>query len=103
MHQTSAGIVWKHDQAGITACRLHPDPQREPPDLWPCVEAITCPTLVVRGAKSDYLSAETYAQMMLRNPQFTGVEIAGAGHYIHDDQPQAFIDAVRGFLQARVG
>ena len=103
MQQTSDGIVWKHDQAGITACRLNPDPQREPPDLWPCVEAITCPTLVVRGAKSDYLSAETYANMMQRNPHFTGVEIAGAGHYIHDDQPQAFIDAVRGFLHARVG
>lgn len=97
------GITWKHDQAGIAACRLQPDPLREAPDLWPCVEAVRWPTLLVRGATSDYLSAATYAQMLASNPQLTGVEVPGAGHYVHDDQPQAFVAAVRDFLGARIG
>lgn len=96
-------ITWKHDQAGIAACRLQPDPQREPPDLWPCVEAIRWPTLVVRGANSDYLSAATYSEMLARNARVSGVEVPGAGHYVHDDQPRAFQDAVRAFLDARIG
>ena len=100
--ETAAGITWKHDQAGITACRLQPDPLREPPDLWPCVEAIACPTLVLRGEASDYLSRTTYTEMLQRNKLLQGVEIDGAGHYVHDDQPTQFIGAVNTYLNARI-
>jgi pimeloyl-ACP methyl ester carboxylesterase len=51
-----------------------------PPDLWPLWDAIRCPTLVLRGAQSDLLSAATAAQMHARGPQPDVVEFAGIGH-----------------------
>ncbi|MES2159968.1 MAG: alpha/beta hydrolase [Pseudomonadota bacterium] len=65
--------------------------------LWSAYDAIRCPTLLVRGAESDLLSAETAALMTRRGPKATLVEIAGVGHaptFIHDDQ----IAIVKQFL-----
>jgi esterase len=89
-------FTWRHDQAGIARARLDPDPTRIP-DLWPSVAAIACPTLLVRGRDSDFLRADTAAEMVRRNSLIRLHEIAGAGHYVHDDQPAAFLDAVRTF------
>jgi pimeloyl-ACP methyl ester carboxylesterase len=49
-------------------------------DLWPVWDAIACPVLVLRGARSDLLLAETAAEMTRRGPQAEVVEIAEAGH-----------------------
>ncbi|QKH39027.1 alpha/beta fold hydrolase [Achromobacter pestifer] len=94
----AGGWTWRHDHAGIAATRLDPDPARVV-DLWPQVQALGCPTLVVRGGRSDYLQAETARGMAARNPNVEWVEIEGAGHYIHDDRPAAFEQAVGGFLR----
>lgn len=51
-----------------------------PPDLWPVWEAITCPTLVLRGAQSDLLSAETAARMATLGPRPRVLAFAGVGH-----------------------
>ncbi len=96
LREADGGVTWVHDQAGITQCRL--EPTQADPDLWPCVHALPCPTLLVRGAKSDYLSHDTFEAMLAANPRITGVEIEGAAHYVHDDAPQAFNEAVRSFL-----
>lgn len=87
--------------------RLHYDPkiaypsQMNPPkadmDLWSYYEAVTCPTLVLRGEYSDLLSRDTCEQMSRRGPKARTVEIAGVGHaptLLHADQ----IEIVRGFL-----
>jgi pimeloyl-ACP methyl ester carboxylesterase len=96
LREDGQGVTWVHDQAGITHCRLHPSQPEI--DLWPCVHALRCRTLLVRGANSDYLSRETFMQMQAANAHIEGIEIAGAGHYLHDDQPEAFIQAVQAFL-----
>jgi len=49
-------------------------------DLWPIYERIACPVLLVRGADSDLLTAETAAAMAVRGPRARLVEIAGVGH-----------------------
>lgn len=49
-------------------------------DLWPVWDVITCPVLVLHGARSDLLLAETAAEMSRRGPQAKVVEIAEAGH-----------------------
>lgn len=49
-------------------------------ELWPAYDAIRCPTLILRGAKSDLLTAETAQQMSERGPKARVVEIAGVGH-----------------------
>jgi pimeloyl-ACP methyl ester carboxylesterase len=57
--------------------------------LWAAYDAIACPTLLVRGAESDLLSAATAAAMCARGPRPRLVEIAGVGHaptFITDDQ-----------------
>lgn len=71
------------------------------PDLviWERWDAVTCPTLVLRGAISDILLAETAAEMQRRGPQTSIIEIPGVGHtpsLMTDEQ----IGAVAHFLTA---
>ncbi|MFJ9631800.1 alpha/beta fold hydrolase [Streptomyces sp. NPDC101175] len=89
--------LWKFDLSGIARARLDTDPARQV-DLWPSVEALRCPTLVVRGGASDFLPAATAAEMTVRNPLVRAVEIPGAGHYVHDDAPDAFHQQLEQFL-----
>jgi pimeloyl-ACP methyl ester carboxylesterase len=49
-------------------------------NLWPLWDAITCPTLVLRGMQSDLLSPETAAAMQSRGPRARLVEFPGIGH-----------------------
>lgn len=49
-------------------------------ELWPVWDAITCPVLVLRGARSDLLRPDTAAEMTRRGPKAEVVEIAEAGH-----------------------
>jgi len=91
------GYTWRYDHAGISATRLTPDPTRVI-DLRPHIMALACPTLVVRGERSDYLSAGIAAEMRQLNARIVTSTIADAGHYIHDDQPEAFAAVVRQFL-----
>jgi esterase len=91
------GWEWKLDMAGIAAARLGTDPAG-PVDLWACVAALRCPTLVVRGGDSDFLPAETCVRMAQRNPRLDWVEVPRAGHYVHDDNPAHFIKLVTEFL-----
>ncbi len=51
-----------------------------PPNLWPLWDAIRCPTLLLRGAQSDLLSAATAAEMSVRGPKPDIVEFPGVGH-----------------------
>jgi pimeloyl-ACP methyl ester carboxylesterase len=63
--------------------------QRDEAALWGAYDAITCPTLLVRGADSDLLSAATARMMTARGPQPQLVEIAGVGHaptFVQEDQ-----------------
>ena len=49
-------------------------------NLWPLWDAIRCPTLVLRGERSDLLSRETAQAMSERGPRPRVAEIAGVGH-----------------------
>jgi pimeloyl-ACP methyl ester carboxylesterase len=91
------GFTWRYDHAGIAQTRLNPDPLRVV-DLAPLVQRISCPTLVIRGGKSDYLQPEMVAAMQALNPRIQAADIADAGHYVHDDQPVAFAAVVARFL-----
>ena len=51
-----------------------------PQNLWGLWDAIRCPTLLLRGAQSDLLSAATAAQMRERGPKPTVIEFDGVGH-----------------------
>lgn len=60
------------------------------PQLWPLFEALRGrPVLVLRGALSDILSAETVAEMQHRMPTLRALEIEGRGHAPTLDEPAA--------------
>jgi pimeloyl-ACP methyl ester carboxylesterase len=94
--------VWKLDLEGIARSRLDPDPARQL-DLWPYVAALRCPTLVLRGARSDFLPARTCGEMATRQPLLSWTEIPGAGHYVHDDNLPGYLAALRSFLEQNSG
>ena len=48
--------------------------------LWRSYDAITCPTLLLRGADSDLLTRETAQEMTRRGPKARLHEFAGVGH-----------------------
>jgi pimeloyl-ACP methyl ester carboxylesterase len=69
-------------------------------DLARYWDAITCPTLLLRGAQSDILPRETALEMTRRGPKPRLVEFAGVGHapmLMAADQ----IATVREFLLGR--
>ena len=67
-------------------------------DLWSTWDAIRVPTLVIRGERSDLLSADTAAQMTRRGPQAELVTLPGVGH-APTLVPAAQIELVRAFLE----
>lgn len=98
LRETPEGDVsWRYDAAGISATRLDPDPARVV-DLWPAVEAITVPSFVIRGGRSDFCRLDTVLEMERRNPRFAHATIETASHYVHDDAPALFNALVQGFL-----
>lgn len=65
--------------------------------LWKLYDAITCDTLLIRGAESDLISPATAQAMQARGPKAKLVEFAGVGHaptLIASDQ----VAAVTSFL-----
>jgi pimeloyl-ACP methyl ester carboxylesterase len=92
-------IVWRYDSEGISRIRLNPDPRRVV-DLWPVVERLRVPTLVIRGSLSDFCPAETVGRMAERNSHIQSATVAGASHYVHDDAPALFAGLVGRFLAA---
>ncbi|MEO5663627.1 MAG: alpha/beta hydrolase [Nocardioides sp.] len=90
--------VWRLDMAGIAEARLSGDPAQGI-DLWACVESLECPTLVVRGAVSDFLPQATCAEMAARQPLLRWHTVGAAGHYVHDDNPEDYIEVVSQFCR----
>jgi pimeloyl-ACP methyl ester carboxylesterase len=56
------------------------------------------PALFVAGATSDYLGPDRDADIRRFFPSAHVERIAAAGHWVHADQPDAFVDAVVPFL-----
>ena len=73
----------------------------EPPDavdLWPVFDALQpMPTLSVRGALSDVLSAETVTEMRRRKPDMKAAVVPDVGHAPFLTEPAAF-SAIREFI-----
>jgi len=49
-------------------------------NFWDYWDKVQCPVLVIRGEESDFLTAETAAEMTQRGTKVTLVEIPGVGH-----------------------
>ncbi len=67
-------------------------------DRWDAFVNLQMPVLIVRGEHSRDLSREVFARMQASLPSAKAVEIPSAGHWVHFDQPEAFIQALREFF-----
>lgn len=65
---------------------------------WKALKNLKCPTLVVRGEKSGALLEPVFKKMVKSNKIIKGVEIPGAGHWVHFDRPKEFIGVIQTFL-----
>ena len=90
--------TWKWDFEGISKASLNADPSKRI-DLWPYVRNIKCPTLVVRGEKSDAFSIETAEEMKRANGNIRWVEIPNATHTVYEDNLDDFNSEVGVFLR----
>lgn len=66
-------------------------------ELWHIYDAVRCPTLLIRGERSDVVSRAAATEMTRRGPKAKVVEIRNVGHaptLLHPDQ----IAVVRDFL-----
>ena len=73
----------------------------EPLDLWPRLQDIRCPTLIVRGADSPVLQQEIAERMLQEIMDCRLVVVPNAGHSIGADNPAADEAAIRDFLLGR--
>lgn len=97
--QDDGSVVWRHDAQGIAQARLNATPEQLV-DLWPHVAAVQAPTLVLRGERSDFLSAETAQAMAERNPHIRWQQVSAASHYVHDDNFEGFMAPMNEFLRS---
>jgi len=83
-------IVWKRDP-GILKGFV-------PTELWTQVRNIQCPALYVFGGASTIVPPDTQAQLRDALPQAEFVTMPNLGHYPSDEEPEAFLTTVDGFL-----
>jgi pimeloyl-ACP methyl ester carboxylesterase len=69
-----------------------------PPRGQPALEKIRCPTLLLRGEKSALLTRRGALEIVSEIPDAQLVEIPGAGHHVHIDQPALVLRAMLEFL-----
>jgi esterase len=89
--------TWKHDPN-----RVRPTPESmraRQEEITKEVSQITCPTLVLRGAKSDVLTDESAADFAKALPDGRWMRVEDAAHTVQGDNPRGLVKALRPFLR----
>ena len=88
--------TWKYDKVLRTPGYT---PRSWPPEkLWEYIAKIRCPTLIIRGGKSDIFHPEVMDRMLQVIPGSTAAVVPGAGHLVAGDNPIDFIKALHTLL-----
>ncbi len=87
--ETDGGLALTYDPA---LARIFDDPapgaNPAPADFWGAFDALEgLPLAALRGANSDLLSPETFAEMRRRRPDMIAAEVPGRGHVPFLDEP----------------
>ena len=64
------------------------------------VTPYTGPVLWIAGARSDYIKDEYAAAMDRWFPKNRRVVVKDAGHWVHSEQPEIFMEVLRRFVDA---
>ena len=65
---------------------------------WEAVPAWPHPTLFIRGGNSPYVTDAYRDTLLAQFPQARAHVIAGAGHWVHAEKPEAVLRAIRRYL-----
>ena len=85
------GFRWRLNLAAI---------ERTMPDIgtWSAVGSYRGPTLFIAGERSDYIRSEHWPGIVALFPTARLVSIPEAGHWLHAERPQQFLDVLGPFL-----
>lgn len=90
--------TWKHDPN-----RMSPDFMQERVDrarqILEDIHKISCPTLILRGERSDVFTDANAAKFAASLPHGRWVKVANSGHTIQGDNPAGLLDALRPFIK----
>ena len=70
-------------------------------DVWQDLAAIKCPTMIVRGLRSDRYTPEILARIARDYPQIEWAT-ANSQHDVADQAPQELVAAIRKFSRRRL-
>lgn len=86
---------WAFDREAVegTARQLFAGPD------WAALREIRCPTLLIRGASSEHLSAAVAERMRATLPDCRLVTVEGADHWVHGKQRDQFIALLRDHFE----
>ena len=94
VHDGAGSLRWRIDLDAIA--NALPDLTDFPPT--PHGAVYEGPSLFVRGARSDYVAAHHTPRIRALFPAASVVTVAGAGHWLHAEQPDAVIAHIETFL-----
>lgn len=70
---------------------------------WEPVPAWDKPALFIPGGNSPYVTEEYRDALLAQFPQARAHVIAGAGHWVHAEKPEAVLRAIRRYLDTAAG
>jgi esterase len=91
-------LYWK--EKGKLAFRMNlPVLEREMEEILSAIpeEEVMIPTLFIRGELSNYILDEDIPELEERFADFHLITIPEAGHWVHAEAPDQFLEAVLGF------
>lgn len=92
--ETSEGqFNWRFSKSGVL------ESVYEGGDCWPQVSDLKTKTLWIRGEHSNVFSQQDYEKLLQLNPNIAGKLISGAGHWVHYEQLESFVDALKEFFE----
>ncbi|MCP5371382.1 MAG: alpha/beta fold hydrolase [Hyphomicrobiales bacterium] len=90
------GLRWR---VNLDALAAHMAAIGDFPDIRPG-QAYRGPTLFLAGGRSDYIEPHHHGLIHRLFPHARIAVLPGAGHWLHAEQPRAFVAAARDFLAA---
>ena len=92
--------TWKYDKAlRSPGGRNRIMPPEFIDRMWCYLESLQCPTLVVKGDRSDVFSGDVANEMHYRIPGSALAVVENAGHLVTGDNPSGFEKAVTNFIK----
>ncbi|MGC2175734.1 MAG: alpha/beta hydrolase [Acidimicrobiales bacterium] len=96
------GWTWRYDRRHRTSQNRETELEARAKlrlTLWGQAGTISCPTLVIRGADSDFTDGEELRGVVSQIPGWQFAEVANAGHTVQGDNPVGLLEVLTPFAE----